>query len=44
MTIYLIDYKPYFAVQNGFSPVPEYLYHELVERGEIKRMEVVEND
>jgi hypothetical protein len=44
MTIYLIDSKPHLAVMNGFKPIPDLLYHEMIERGEIKRTEVIERD
>ncbi|MDF1510529.1 hypothetical protein PZE06_20555 [Robertmurraya sp. DFI.2.37] len=44
MTIYLIASKPHVATQEGFKLISEYLYREMIERGEIKNMEVVEYD
>ena len=44
MTIYLISSKPHIATLEGFKPISEYLYHEMIERGEIENMEVVDHD
>lgn len=44
MTIFLINSKPYISVSNGFQPLSEYLYQELIERGEIDHTEVIEHD
>lgn len=44
MNIIFVDSKPCIAVSNGFQPVSDSLYHELIERGELKIVEVVEHD
>jgi hypothetical protein len=44
MTIYLIHSKPYIESENGFKPISDLLYHEMIEHGEIEHMEVIEYD
>jgi hypothetical protein len=44
MTIYLVDNKPCFAAVNGFYPIDEQTYYQMIENGEIDRMEVIERD
>jgi hypothetical protein len=42
MTIYLLANKPHIAVINGFQPIDEITYYQMIENGEISQIEVVD--
>lgn len=44
MTVYLINGKPHTAVSNGFKPIDEQTYFNMIERSEIIHLEVIEHD
>lgn len=44
MTIYFLHGKPHIATHNGFIPISDYTYMDMVNKGEIERTEVIEHD
>lgn len=42
MTIFIINGKAHMAVSNGFKPIPDLTYYEMLERSEIQRVEVLD--
>lgn len=41
MEIFIVHSKPYISVENGFKPINELTYYDMIERGEIEEEGVV---